>query len=71
MFFIRGTVIADGTRDEIFGNARVRQLTGIRPPEIFDMGQALDPDAYCYTIDTFVDRFGGMKNVWNDQKAFG
>ncbi len=67
----QGTVIADGTRDEIFGNARVRQLTGIRPPEIFDMGQALDPDAYCYTIDAFVDRFGGMKNVWNDQKAFG
>ncbi|HIS47645.1 MAG TPA: ABC transporter ATP-binding protein [Candidatus Scybalocola faecigallinarum] len=67
----QGTVIADGTRDEIFGNARVRQLTGIRPPEIFDMGQALDPDAYCYTIDAFVDRFGGMENVWNDQKAFG
>ena len=66
-----GRVIADGTRDEIFGNEQVRRLTGIRPPEIFDMGRALDPRAYCYTIDAFVDQFGGMKNGWNDQEAFG
>lgn len=30
----QGEVIADGSRNEIFGNRRVLELTGIRPPEI-------------------------------------
>ena len=53
-----GKVIADGTRDEIFGNQEVLETVGIRPPEIFSMGQALNPKAYCYTIDEFVAGFG-------------
>ena len=40
---LQGEVIADGNRDEIFGNREVLDTVGIRPPEIFSMGQALDP----------------------------
>ncbi|HIS26150.1 MAG TPA: ABC transporter ATP-binding protein [Candidatus Pullilachnospira intestinigallinarum] len=55
----QGQVIADGSRDEIFGNREVAQKTGIRPPEIFSMGKALDERAFCYTVDDFVKGFGG------------
>lgn len=54
----RGEVIADGSRDEIFGNREKIQEAGIRPPEIFAMGQALDPDVLCYTVEEFLERFG-------------
>ncbi len=53
-----GEVIADGSRNEIFGNRRVLELTGIRPPEIFDMGKVLNPGAFCYTIQEFRQQFG-------------
>ena len=52
-----GRVLADGSRDEIFGNRQLMETAGIRPPEIFSMGQALDPRALCYTIDEFIQRF--------------
>ena len=55
----QGQVIADGSRDEIFGNREVAEKTGIRPPEIFSMGKALDERAFCYTVDDFVKEFGG------------
>lgn len=55
----QGQVIADGSRDEIFGNREVAKKTGIRPPEIFSMGKALDERAFCYTVDDFVKGFGG------------
>ena len=55
----QGEVIADGSRDEIFGNQEILDIVGIRPPEIFSMAQALDKKAYCYTIDEFVKGFGG------------
>ena len=54
-----GRVVADGTRDEVFGNRAVLEQVGIRPPEIFTMGQALDPHALCYTIDDFLRCFEG------------
>ena len=54
-----GEVVADGTRDEIFGNEDVVRKVGIRPPEIFSLGQAIDKDALCYTIDEFLERFEG------------
>ena len=54
----RGEVVADGSRNEIFGNRRVLALTGIRPPEIFDMGKVLNPGAFCYTIQEFRQQFG-------------
>lgn len=52
-----GEVIADGTRDEIFSRKEVADITGIRPPEIFTMAQALDPNALCYTIEEFIGCF--------------
>lgn len=55
----QGEVIADGTRDEIFGNQEVLEKAGIRPPEIFTMGKTLDPASYCYTVEEFCERFTG------------
>lgn len=54
----QGQVVADGTRDEIFSNKEITDLVGIRPPEIFSMGQALCPESRCYTIPSFVEAFG-------------
>ncbi len=53
-----GRVVADGSRNEIFGNREVTERTGIRPPEIFDMGKILNPGAFCYTIQEFRQQFG-------------
>ena len=53
-----GRVAADGTRDQIFGNQALLEEVGIRPPEIFSMGQALDQRALCYTVEEFLDSFG-------------
>ena len=58
-----GKVVADGTRDEIFGDRALIEQVGIRPPEIFTMGQTLDPAALCYTIDDFLRCFEGRKPV--------
>ena len=58
-----GRVAADGSRDEIFGNRALIEQVGIRPPEIFTMGQAMDPAALCYTIDDFLRRFEGRQPV--------
>ena len=52
-----GKVIADGTRDEIFKDRTVAKTAGIRPPEIFSMGQVLDNRALCYTVDEFLQGF--------------
>ena len=53
-----GRVVADGTRDQIFGDRALLEEVGIRPPEIFSMGQALDQRALCYTVEEFLDSFG-------------
>lgn len=58
-----GRVAADGSRDEIFGDRALIERVGIRPPEIFTMGQAMDPAALCYTIDDFLRRFEGRQPV--------
>ena len=52
-----GRVVADGSRDEIFARADVVEQVGIRPPEIFSMGQALDRRALCYTVEEFLSSF--------------
>ena len=60
----QGKVVGDGTRDEIFGNTSLSSLVGIRPPEIFLMGQALKEQALCYTVDEFLHCFqkqGGIR----------
>ena len=40
------------------GNRALLEEVGIRPPEIFSMGQALDQRALCYTVEEFLDSFG-------------
>lgn len=52
-----GKVVADGTRDEIFGNISLCKTVGIRPPEIFAMAQQLNPQALCYTVESFLNDF--------------
>lgn len=59
----QGKVVADGTRDEIFGNETIIKQVGIRPPEIFSMGQALDKRAFCYTVDEFLQVFGPKEQL--------
>lgn len=53
----KGNVIADGNRNEIFGNKDVIETVGIRPPEIFSMGKELHKDAFCYTVEEFIQSF--------------
>lgn len=59
----QGKVVGDGSRDEIFGNQEIINTVGIRPPEIFTMGQTLESTALCYTIPEFLQMFGGKRNV--------
>ena len=59
----QGKVVGDGTRDEIFGNQELIERVGIRPPEIFSMGQELNKSALCYTVSEFINMFGGNKDV--------
>ena len=56
-----GRVLADGTRDRIFADRALLEAAGIRPPEIFTMGRALDPQAVCYTVEEFLHEFTGRK----------
>ena len=53
----KGNVIADGNRNEIFGNKDVIETVGNRPPEIFCMGKELHKDAFCYTVEEFIQSF--------------
>ena len=53
----QGRVVADGSRNEIFGNKEVVEKVGIRPPEIFTMGKVLHENAFCYTVDEFLQSF--------------
>ena len=53
----QGKVVADGSRNDIFGNKEVVEKVGIRPPEIFTMGKVLHEHAFCYTVDEFLQSF--------------
>ena len=66
-----GEVIADGSRNEIFGNEDVRRRAGIRPPEIFTMGQFLTPEAFCYTVEEFADCFAGLPEKGGARRQLG
>ena len=46
-----------GKWNEVFGNDKIIDLVGIRPPEIFTMGKMLDEEAMCYTVTDFVHAF--------------
>ena len=58
-----GEVIGDATPDEVFMDEDVVARSGIRPPEIFQMGRALDCRAACYTLDEFLACFPGWEAV--------
>ncbi len=53
----RGAIIADGTREKVFGDSRAVELAGIRPPDIYLMGKALHDGAQCFTVDEFIGHF--------------
>ena len=38
-------------------NKEIVDMVGIRPPEIFSMGKELHEDAFCYTVDEFLQSF--------------
>lgn len=52
-----GTIMDDGKRNQVFGNKLVTERVGIRPPEIYAMGQELDERAQCYTVEEFCYAF--------------
>lgn len=56
-----GKIVADGSRDEIFGCQELLEKVGIRPPEIFTLGKMLHREALCYTVEEFIDQF---KEEW-------
>ena len=56
-----GYVIADGPKEEIFGDIYVRNQVGIRPPQIYDMGRVLGIKDPCFTIDEFIEHFRGER----------
>ena len=70
-----GEVIGDAAPDEVFMDEDVVARSGIRPPEIFQMGRALDCRAACYTLDEFLACFPawgaaqGEKNVREEMCA--
>lgn len=64
-----GEVIGDGTPDEIFMDAEVVERSGIRPPEIFEMGQALDCGAACYTLEDFLRGFPAWRAATGGHEA--
>lgn len=50
----QGKVIADKSKDEVFSDPELKELVGIRPPEIFELAQALNPNAHIYTVEDFI-----------------
>ena len=52
-----GHMVADSTRDEVFGDGELLGRVGIRPPEIFYMGKTVCEDALCNTVPEFVKLF--------------
>lgn len=50
-----GKVIKDGSREEVFSDQYVKETVGIEPPEIYQMGEALN--IHCFEIDEFVDAY--------------
>ena len=52
-----GNIMDDGKRNQVFGNKLVAERVGIRPPEIYAMGQELDERAKCYTVEEFCYAF--------------
>ncbi len=52
-----GYVIADGDRKQVFDDRYVRENVGIMPPDIYELGRAIDPYLQSYTVSEFVNSF--------------
>ena len=52
-----GTIVADGAREEIFGNEYIKAKSGIKPPEIVEMCKLLNRKQLSFTIRDFVSGF--------------
>lgn len=52
-----GRIIDDGKRNDIFRNKEVTDIVGIRPPDIYNMGQYLQEEIQCYTVEEFCNLF--------------
>lgn len=63
-----GEVIADAAPDEVFMDEDVVARSGIRPPEIFQMGRALDCRAACYTLEEFLGCFPAWRSARASEK---
>ena len=61
-----GRVVGDGTPEEVFRNEDVVATSGILPPEIFQMGQALCREAVCYDIEEFLMCFDAYRALAYD-----
>lgn len=52
-----GTIIADGTREEIFQDEFVARRLGILPPEVYRIGKSLCAGIESFDLQEFVDYF--------------
>lgn len=66
-----GEVIGDAAPDEVFMDDDVVRRSGIRPPEIFEMGRALDGRAACYTLDEFLGCFPAWVAAQEGERGAG
>ncbi len=57
-----GRIIADGSKEEIFGNQHVIRSAGIEPPEIYSMGRELNQEARCFTVEEFIASFASQED---------
>lgn len=61
---VRPTVLDDASYACLnYGMTDYEARVGIRPPEIFAMGRALDEQALCYTVPEFLRQFQGENAV--------
>ena len=64
-----GEVIGDAAPDEVFMDEDAVARSGICPPEIFQMGRALDCRAACYTLDEFLACFPAWEAAQGEKNA--
>lgn len=57
----QGKLIADGDRNSIFSNQYVMETVGIRPPDIYVLGEELSLSSKTFTIHDFITALGKEK----------
>lgn len=56
-----GTIVKDGTRNEVFEDKFVRNNVGIEPPDIYRMAEALN--SRCYSLEEFVTMYANHREM--------